>query len=40
MAWWWNFAWWAYVILVAVNIPAAILFKVPMYYAWGLTASL
>jgi len=37
---WWWLAWWSYVGLVAANIPAAILFRVPMYYAWGLTSSL
>ena len=26
--------------LVFMNIPAAILFRVPMYYTWGLTCSL
>ena len=38
--WWWDMAIYAYLAVIAVNIPAAILFQVPMYYSWGLTVSL
>ena len=37
---WMYVAFWAYVAVVLVNIPAAIFLRVPMYYAWGLTLSL
>jgi hypothetical protein len=37
---WINIALWAYLGVLALNIPAAILFRVPMYYTWGLTVSL
>lgn len=37
---WMYLAFWAYVGVVLINIPAAILFRVPMYYSWGLTLSL
>jgi hypothetical protein len=38
--WWMYLAWWFYIGVVLINIPAAIFFRVPMYYAWGLTLSL
>lgn len=38
--WWWELAYWSYIWLVLINIPAAIFLRVPMYYSWGLTLSL
>lgn len=37
---WINIAFYAYLAILAVNVPAAVLFSVPMYYTWGLTVSL
>ena len=37
---WMRIALWGYVAILFINIPAAIMFRVPMYYTWGLTVSL
>ena len=37
---WMWLTWWAYIAVIAVNIPGAIFLGVPMYYTWGITLSL
>ena len=37
---WFKIAYYAFLAVIALNIPAAILFGVPMYYSWGLVLSI
>ena len=37
---WMYVAFWGYIGVVLINIPASIFLRVPMYYSWGLTFSI